>query len=303
MSSAYLFPGQGAQHVGMGLELYQNTPEARAVFDQADEQLGFALSTLCFEGPEETLTDTVNQQPALFVTSMAMWQRMQAQGWELPAYVAGHSLGELSALTAVGALSFADGLSLVRKRGELMKAAGEREPGAMAAILALDIPTVQQICEQASNDSGAVQVANDNCPGQVVISGDEDALMRAMALAEEAKARKVVKLPITIAAHSRLMASAAEAFAQAVDATPIQAPSVPVIANVTAQPLTTPDQIREELKAQLTAGVSWTDSMNYLLAQDVDTFVEVGPGDTLLSFMKRIERKANRVKLTFGDNL
>ncbi|MCA9898891.1 MAG: ACP S-malonyltransferase [Ardenticatenaceae bacterium] len=303
MSSAYLFPGQGAQHVGMGLELYQNTPEARAVFDQADEQLGIALSTLCFEGPEETLTDTVNQQPALFVTSMAMWQRMQAQGWELPAYVAGHSLGELSALTAVGALSFADGLSLVRKRGELMKAAGEQEPGAMAAILALDIPTVQQICEQASNDSGAVQVANDNCPGQVVISGDEDALMRAMTLAEEAKARKVVKLPITIAAHSRLMASAAEAFAQAVDATPIQAPSVPVIANVTAQPLTTPDQIREELKAQLTAGVSWTDSMNYLLAQDVDTFVEVGPGDTLLSFMKRIERKANRVKLTFGDNL
>lgn len=249
------------------------------------------------------MTDTVNQQPALFVTSMAMWQRMQAQGWELPAYVAGHSLGELSALTAVGALSFADGLSLVRKRGELMKAAGEQEPGAMAAILALDIPTVQQICEQASNDSGAVQVANDNCPGQVVISGDEDALMRAMTLAEEAKARKVVKLPITIAAHSRLMASAAEAFAQAVDATPIQAPSVPVIANVTAQPLTTPDQIREELKAQLTAGVSWTDSMNYLLAQDVDTFVEVGPGDTLLSFMKRIERKANRVKLTFGDNL
>lgn len=303
MSSAYLFPGQGSQHVGMGLELYQNTPEARAVFDQADEQLGFALSTLCFEGPEDTLTDTINQQPALFVTSLAMWQRMQAHGWEMPAYMAGHSLGELSALTAAGALSFADGLRLVRQRGELMKAAGEREPGAMAAILALDMPTVKEICEQASDEHGAVQVANDNCPGQVVISGDESALTRAMTLAEEARARKVVKLPITIAAHSRLMASAAEAFGRAVDETPIQAPNVPVIGNVTANPLTTPEQIREELKAQLTAGVAWTESMNYLLAQDVDTFVEVGPGDTLLSFMKRINRKANRVKLTFGDNL
>ena len=303
MSSAYLFPGQGSQHVGMGLELYQNTPEARAVFDQADEQLGFALSQLCFTGPEDSLTDTVNQQPALFVTSLAMWQRMQAQGWEMPAYMAGHSLGELSALTAAGALSFADGLRLVRQRGELMKAAGEREPGAMAAILALDIPTVKEICKQASDETGAVQVANDNCPGQVVISGDEAALTRAMALAEEAKARKVVKLPITIAAHSRLMASAAEAFAEAVDATPIEAPAVPVIANVTAQPLTTPEQIRDELKAQLTSGVAWTDSMNYLLGEGVDTFVEVGPGDTLLSFMKRIDRKANRVKLAFGENL
>lgn len=289
--------------MGMGLELYQNTPEARAVFDQADEQLGFALSTLCFEGPEDTLTDTVNQQPALFVTSLAMWQRMQAQGWEMPAFMAGHSLGELSALTAAGALSFSDGLRLVQNRGELMKAAGEREPGAMAAILALDIPTVNAICEQASDSNGSVQVANDNCPGQVVISGDETALTRAMELATEAKARKVVKLPITIAAHSTLMASAAEAFAQAVDATPIQAPNVPVIANVTAQSLTTPDQIRDELKAQLTSGVAWTDSMTYLLAQGVDTFVEVGPGDTLLSFMKRIERKASRVKLTFGENL
>ena len=302
MSGAYLFPGQGSQHVGMGLELYQNTPEARAVFDQADELLGFSLSQLCFEGPEEPLTDTVNQQPALFVTSMAMWQRMQGQGWEMPAYVAGHSLGELSALTAVNALSFADGLRLVRQRGELMKAAGEREPGAMAAILALDIPTVQQICEQASDETNAVQIANDNCPGQLVISGDEAALTRAMALAEEAKARKVVKLPITIAAHSRLMASAAEAFAEAVDATPIQPPTVPIIANVTAQPLTTPDQIRQELKAQLTSGVSWTDSMKFLLDQGVERFVEVGPGDTLLSFMKRIHRKSKRVKLTFGDN-
>ncbi|VAW37196.1 Malonyl CoA-acyl carrier protein transacylase [hydrothermal vent metagenome] len=304
MSSAYLFPGQGSQHVGMGLELYQNTPEARAVFDQADKLLGFSLSALCFEGPEETLTDTVNQQPALFVTSLAMWQRMQTQGWAMPAYMAGHSLGELSALTAAGALSFVDGLRLVRQRGELMKAAGEREPGAMAAILALDIPTVTAVCQQASEESGrSVQVANDNCPGQVVISGDEVALTLAMELAQAAKARKVVRIPITIAAHSKLMASAAEAFAQAVDDIPIHPPTIPVIGNVTAQPLTTPEQIRDELKAQLTSRVAWTDSINYLLAQGVERFVEVGSGDTLLSFMKRINRKAKRVKLIFGENL
>lgn len=288
----------------MGLELYQNTPEARAVFDQADKLLGFPLSALCFEGPEETLTDTVNQQPALFVTSLAMWQRMQTQGWAMPAYMAGHSLGEFSALTAAGALSFADGLRLVRQRGELMKAAGEREPGAMAAILALDIPTVTAVCQQASEESGrSVQVANDNCPGQVVISGDEVALTLAMELAQAAKARKVVRIPITIAAHSKLMASAAEAFAQAVDDIPIHPPTIPVIGNVTAQPLTTPEQIRDELKAQLTSGVAWTDSINYLLAQGVESFVEVGSGDTLLSFMKRINRKAKRVKLIFGENL
>jgi len=288
----------------MGLELYQNTPEARAVFDQADEQLGFPLSALCFEGPEETLTDTVNQQPALFVTSLAMWQRMQTQSWAMPAYMAGHSLGELSALTAAGALSFVDGLRLVRQRGELMKAAGEREPGAMAAILALDIPTVTAVCQQASEESGrSVQVANDNCPGQVVISGDEVALTLAMELAQAAKARKVVKLPITIAAHSKLMAPAAEAFSQAVDDIPIHPPTIPVIGNVTAQPLTTPEQIRDELKAQLTSRVAWTDSMNYLLTQGVESFVEVGSGNTLLSFMKRINRKAKRIKLTFGENL
>ena len=162
---------------------------------------------------------------------------------------------------------------------------------------------VEYYVPYVSEENGrSVQIANDNCPGQVVISGDEAALNRAMELAQAAKARKVVKLPITIAAHSTLMASAAEAFAQAVDETPIQPPDIPVIANVTAQPLTTPDEIREELKAQLTAGVAWTDSMNYLLGQGMESFVEVGPGDTLLSFMKRINRKAKRVKLTFGDN-
>ncbi|RMD52443.1 MAG: ACP S-malonyltransferase [Candidatus Thermofonsia bacterium] len=186
---------------------------------------------------------------------------------------------------------------MVRKRGELMKQAGELNPGAMAAILALDAEKVSAICQQASEQVGKqVQIANDNCPGQLVISGDEAALTAAMTMAEGAGARKVVKLPITIAAHSPLMASAAEAFAEAVDNTPIAPPQVPVIANVTAVPLTTVDEIRTELKAQLTSPVRWTESVQYLLAQGVDTFVEVGPKDVLLSLVKRIDRKAKRIK-------
>lgn len=218
-------------------------------------------------------------------------------GWEPPAFVAGHSLGEFSALVASGAISFAAGLRLVRRRGELMKMAGEKEPGAMAAILALDLAVVEQICQEATAQHGRpVQVANDNCPGQVVISGAADALDTAVTLAEAAKARKVVKLPISIAAHSPLMASAAEAFAQAVDETPVQPARCPVIGNVSARPLTTPAEIRTELKAQLTAGVAWTATIHCLLAEGIQTFVEVGPGETLLSFVKRIDRKAERIK-------
>jgi [acyl-carrier-protein] S-malonyltransferase len=285
----------------MGHDLYQVDPAARAVFDQADEQLGFALSQLCFAGPLEELTDTVNQQPALFVTSIAMLRVMQAHDWQPPAFMAGHSLGELSALTAVGSLSFSDGLALVRRRGELMKEAGKQAPGAMAAILALDADVVQDVCAQASEATQRpIQIANDNCPGQIVISGDATALDEAMKLAQEAGARKVVKLPITIAAHSPMMASAAAEFGAAVAATPITAPTVPIIGNVTGRPLATPEAIRTELKAQLTSAVAWTESMTYLLAQGVDTFVEVGSGDVLLSLIKRIDRQANRVKFEIG---
>jgi [acyl-carrier-protein] S-malonyltransferase len=183
-----------------------------------------------------------------------------------------------------------------------MKEAGEQEPGAMAAVLALDTAVVKDVCKRASAAVGRpIQLANDNCPGQVVISGDAEALEKAMALAEEAGARKVVKLPITIAAHSALMASASAAFADAVAMTPIAAPSVPIIGNVTARPLTTPDEIRTELEAQLTSAVAWTDSMQYLLDQGVDTFVEVGSGDVLLGLIKRIDRKAKRLKFEIGN--
>ncbi|RMH02307.1 MAG: [acyl-carrier-protein] S-malonyltransferase [Chloroflexi bacterium] len=299
MSTAYLFPGQGSQFVGMGRPFFENSQAARTIFEQADELLGFSLSTLCFEGPEEALTNTANQQPALFVTSIAalMAMREQADKWPPADFVAGHSLGEFSALVAAGSLSFADGLKLVQRRGELMKQAGEQQPGAMAAILALSLEQVETICTQASQEANApVQIANDNCPGQIVISGDASALEKAMQLAEASGARKVIRLPISVAAHSALMATAAGAFSQLVDETPIQPPQIPIIGNVSARPLRSVDEIRAELKAQLTSAVRWTDSMNYLCEQGVDTVIEIGAGNVLLNLMKRINRQVTRIK-------
>jgi [acyl-carrier-protein] S-malonyltransferase len=297
MRIAFLFPGQGSQQVGMGQDAYQNSPAAKAVFDEADDELGFSLSELTFNGPEDQLTDTVNQQPALFTTSVAQWRTLIDLGWPRPEYLAGHSLGEFSALVAAGSITFYAGLTLVRKRGELMKAAGENEPGGMAAILLLDVETVRDLCTQASVTTGhPVQVANDNCPGQIVISGHEQALLQAMELAQQAGARKVVRLPITIAAHSGLMASAYQEFADAVDATPFQTPDTPVIANVTALPIRSIDDIRREIKEQLTSPIAWNGSMQYLLGQGIDTFVEVGPGKVLLGLMKRIDRKSKRIE-------
>lgn len=295
MRIAYLFPGQGSQSVGMGRDLYDEVPAARELYDQADEILGFSLSQLCFEGPEETLTNTVNQQPALYVTCLAILAAMRTDGWPTAAFVAGHSLGELAALTAAGSLDFKDGLRLVRRRGELMALADQRAPGSMAAILGLDIPTITAKCEEAATETGLfVHVANDNCPGQAVISGDQQALQRAAELLQEAGARKVVHLPITIAAHSPLMASVNEEFAAAVDQTPISDPDLPVIANTTARPLTTAAAVQAELKAQLTGPVRWTPSMTYLVEQGVTEIVEVGPDDTLRKLMRRIDRSVKR---------
>lgn len=289
-----LFPGQGAQEVGMGADLAAHSPAAAAIFAQADELLGFSLSQLCFEGPEEELTDTINAQPALLTTSVAALAALEElMGRPLQAgAAAGHSMGEYSALVAASALDFPSALRLVRERGRLMKLADERAPGGMAAIIALDTPIIEQACAGARAETGAfVHIANDNCPGQVVISGDEAALARAMKACQEAGARKVVRLAITIAAHSPLMGVVEDEFAQAVKDAVLRAPHFPVIANSTALPLTTEAAIREELVGQLRNSVQWTRSMQYLIEQGYETYFEFGPGGVLAGLMKRIDRR------------
>lgn len=295
--TAFLFPGQGSQFMGMGQDLTQRYSVARDTFTEADDLLGFSLSSLCFEGPEEDLNDTINTQPAIFVTSLAALRVLRSEGWAVsPDFTAGHSLGEYSALVASGAFDFADGLRLVRERGRLMKEAGKRSPGGMAAIIRLDDETVTDICERASQEIGqVVQVANYNSPGQVVISGDIAALEAAMEMAQAAGARRVVRLAVSIAAHSPLMAVIADEFRQAVEATPIEPPPVPVVANITAQPLSTVDDIHQEMIAQLTSSVRWVDSVRYMAAQRVANFVEIGPKEVLTGLVRRIDRSVNTV--------
>jgi len=296
-TTAFVFPGQGSQFVGMGRELAQASAAVRQTFEEADEYLGFKLSTLCWEGPEAALNDTVNTQPALLTCSIAALRALREKlGDFTPAFVAGHSVGELSALVAAGAMEFEDGVALVRKRGEVMKAAGERSPGGMAAILNLDAPVLVEVCAEASAATGGVvQVANDNCPGQVVISGDTPALEKAMELAKARGAKRAIKLAVSIAAHSPLMRSAVDEYTRAVEAIPFIAPVPPLVGNITAAPLTDPNGLRKELPAQLTAPVRWTESVRYMLAQGVTTFVELGSKDVLIGLLKRIDASATGI--------
>jgi [acyl-carrier-protein] S-malonyltransferase len=287
--TAFMFPGQGSQVIGMGRELAAQYPAAKQTFDEADSVLGFSLSRLMMEGTADELNDTINTQPALFVHSLASNRAFSHLYPGLkPALLAGHSLGELSALAASGALSFDDGLRLVRKRGELMKRAGELAPGSMAAILGVDIPTLDKVCAEASTPGEIVQVANDNCPGQVVISGAKAAVERAMLGAKSAGAKRALPLAVSIAAHSPLMASIQQEWNDAVAAANFSAPQVTVIGNVHAAPLTDETSARADITAQMQSRVRWTESINYMAGQGIDTFVEVGTGAVLGGLVKRI---------------
>ena len=284
---AFLFPGQGAQAPGMGADLYDAHPEARAVFDEADAVLGFSLTEVMFGDDAEALAQTEVTQPALYAHSLAADAVLAARGVR-PALAAGHSLGEWSALAAVGALSLEDGLRAVRRRGELMAQAGDVRPGAMSAVLGLDAAALEDVCRRATEGGeGEVVPANYNDPGQIVISGDADAVARAGRLADEAGARRVVPLTVSGAFHSPLMAFARDGLAETLEALEITEPSCPVVLNVTAEPAVSPDEIRRRLLEQLTAPVRWAQAVQRMADDGATRFVEVGSGRVLSGLVKK----------------
>lgn len=306
LATAFIFPGQGSQAVGMGAGLAASYSVAKQTFEEADDLLGLPLSQLCFNGPEEQLTETYNAQPALYVCGIAALRTLYEARGDLtrPAFVAGHSLGELTALTAAGALSFPDGLRLVRKRGELMRDAGHHSPGGMAALLGLNLDAAQRICEESQQATGGiVVVANDNCPGQLVIAGDDATLTAAIERATAAGAKRAVKLQVSIAAHSPLMARAAEDFREALQNTAFHEPLVPVIGNTKPQPLTTVDEIRSELNDQLVSPVRWSDGVRAMVSSGVATFVELGSKNILVGLLKRIDRQATGYAVDTPESL
>lgn len=282
--TAFIFPGQGSQYVGMGKDWYNQSAEAKALFDRADSILGIPLSRICFEGPEEELKQTKNTQPAIFLHSMVVARQYQL---EHAAMAAGHSLGEYSALVYVGALPFEDGLKLVRLRGELMQQAGVEQPGTMAAVIGLDPKTVGEICCTAW-ETGVVQAANFNSPGQIVISGSVAGVRKAMQLAKERGAKLVKELPVSGAFHSPLMESARARLKDALDKTKISDARIPVYANVTSKPVQKADNIRELLYQQLTSPVRWEEIIQNMIADGASTFLELGPGRVLQGLAKRI---------------
>lgn len=290
----FLFPGQGAQHVGMGKSIAEQFPAARDLYDRAAEILGFDLAQLCFEGPAEKLDTTAVSQPALYVTSLAALEMLRAEKPELLeqcALAAGLSLGEYTALTFAGALSFEDGLRVVQERGRAMQAAADATPSGMVSVLLLERSQVEEICSRAT-EAGRISVANYLCPGNLVLSGEKAACERAAALAEEAGGRTVT-LAVAGAFHTEIMRPADERLAEALRAAAISPPRLPVVSNVDAAVHEDPEEIRELLVRQVVRPVRWEDSMRFLLAEGVDAFYEIGPGKVLKGLLKRIERKAS----------
>jgi [acyl-carrier-protein] S-malonyltransferase len=290
---AWLFPGQGSQEAGMGRDVAEAFPVARALFERADAILGYALSRLCFEGPDESLRETERQQPAIFVTSLAIFEAARSAGaLPVPVFAAGHSLGEYTALVAAGALAFEDGLRLVQTRGRLMQEAAAANPGAMAAIIGLDRAAVERVCAE----TGA-ELCNENAPAQIVVGGSPGAVERAMAKAKEAGAQRAVPLAVSGAFHTSLMRPASQGMARALADCPFRDPAVPVISNVTAKPLTSAAELRDELVTQLTSPVRWVDCVRAMVQGGARTFYEIGPGRVLAGLVRRIAPEATVVNL------
>jgi [acyl-carrier-protein] S-malonyltransferase len=324
---AFLFPGQGSQAVGMGADIFQSSPAARRVFESVDEALGFPLSQLCFTGPDETLRETINTQPAIVTVSLALLAALQealadqapasTSSWTLPltpAYTAGHSVGEYAALVVSGSLALADAVRLVRERGRLMHREGTVCPGSMAAIIALDEETLRDVCAQATAQAvaqgtgthpgeGQVAIANYNAPGQIVISGELKALNLAMEMARARGAKKVIPLAVSGAFHSPVMQPAAEGLARAIAATPVKDAQIPLIGNMHAVPLTGAQEIREELAGQIAASVQWIRSVEYLVNEGVTTFIEIGPGQALTGMIKRIAKGTTLMNVSSGEDI
>ena len=299
MKTALLFAGQGAQEVGMGRDLATQFPAAQAWFDRANAALGYDLAQICFAGPEPELTKTEHAQPGIFLVSWVALELLRARvpGLAFEA-TAGLSLGEFTALTAAGAMSFEDGLRVVRQRGKFMQEACDVTQGGMAAIIGLDEAPCREVCAEAG-----VALANLNCPGQIVISGTAEKINAACDLAKARGARRALPLPVAGAYHSPLMASAQPKLAAELAGIALRAPQVPVIANVTARPHGTPEEIRTRLVEQVTSSVRWEDSIRHLLAQGFTRFIELGPGTALTGFLKRIEKSAQVLNVANAASL
>ncbi|APO74155.1 malonyl CoA-acyl carrier protein transacylase [Rhizobium etli 8C-3] len=304
MTVAFTFPGQGSQAVGMGKELAENFSEARSVFEEVDDALGQKLSAIIFEGPEETLTLTANAQPALMAVSLAVVRVLQAKGLDLKSkvsYVAGHSLGEYSALCAAGTFSLAETARLLRIRGNAMQAAVPVGVGAMAAIIGLEHADVVAVCQAASAD-GACQIANDNGGGQIVISGERAAVEKGAALATEKGAKRAILLPVSAPFHSSLMAPAGEAMREALAGVSKSNPVVPLIANVRAAPVTDANEIARLLVEQVTGQVRWRETVEWFAANNVTTLYELGSGKVLTGLARRIDKTVNGIAVnTLAD--